>query len=71
MFYYDVLRNLECWSNAESSTFHPAFAWALFSAIVHVNEKIPSFIQQNKIKRIPTGQNMEAVCAHCCLQKFC
>lgn len=60
-FFYPFLWNVECWSDVESTTFYPAFAWTLFSAIVHVHEKIPTFIEQRKIKRIPTGNTMEAV----------
>ena len=54
--------NAECWADVESPTFYSAFAWTLFRSIVDVNEKIPKFIEQKKIKCIPTGDTMEVVC---------
>jgi hypothetical protein len=62
---FSLLQNLECWSNVESVTFYPAFAWTLFKAIVNVDAKIPNFIAQKRIKRIPTGHDMESVSFYC------
>lgn len=51
----------ECWSDAASPRFYPAFAWTLFLAVVNVEEQIPRFIEQSRIKRIPSGHDVESV----------
>jgi len=59
--FYDIMAEcVECWSDTDNKRFHPAFAWTLFTSIVNIDNSIPCFLEQNRIKRIRCGPEYES-----------